>query len=221
MRTMASRRTPRKPSLAVKKLPAQQRATETYELILDVAAKMLADVGIERLSTNMVCEQAGLTPPALYRYFPNKYALLSELAQRLMQRQNELIPKWITPQVLTGSVAELEQALAGLLLDTYKVTKQTPGGVWILRALRAVPTLQKVRLDSHNLVTDAQGQMLIEVFPNVPTKDLLLVGRIAVDMVYAGVELLFDATLNSRDVADVIAAMVASHLVRLHSENAG
>jgi AcrR family transcriptional regulator len=217
---MASRRSPRKPSLAVKKLPAQQRATETYELILDVAAKMLIDVGIERLSTNMVCAQACLTPPALYRYFPNKYALLSELAQRLMQRQNELIPKWITPQVLAGSVAELEQALAGLLLDTYKVTKQTPGGVWILRALRAVPTLQKVRLDSHNLVTDAQGQMLIEVFPNVPAKDLLLVGRIAVDMIYAGVELLFDASLNASDVANVIAAMVASHLVRLHDENA-
>ena len=217
---MASRRSPRKPSLAVKKLPAQQRATETYELILDVAAKMLTDVGIERLSTNMICEQAGLTPPALYRYFPNKYALLSELAQRLMQRQNELVPQWITPQVLTGSVSDLEQALAGLLLDTYKVTKQTPGGVWILRALRAVPTLQKVRLDSHNLVTDAQGQMLIDVFPDVPQKDLLLVGRIAVDMIYAGVELLFDATLNARDVANVIAAMVASHLVRLHSGGA-
>jgi AcrR family transcriptional regulator len=217
---MASRRSPRKPSLAVKKLPAQQRATETYELILDVAAKMLADVGVERLSTNMICEQAGLTPPALYRYFPNKYALLSELAQRLMQRQNELVPQWITPQVLTGSVSDLEQALAGLLLDTYKVTKQTPGGVWILRALRAVPTLQKVRLDSHNLVTDAQGQMLIDVFPDVPQKDLLLVGRIAVDMIYAGVELLFDATLNARDVANVIAAMVASHLVRLHSGGA-
>jgi AcrR family transcriptional regulator len=178
---------------------------------------MLTDVGIERLSTNMVCAQAGLTPPALYRYFPNKYALLSELAQRLMQRQNELIPKWITPEVLTGSVEDLEHALPELLLDTYKVTKQTPGGVWILRALRAVPTLQKVRLDSHALVTDAQGQMLIDAFPKVPAKDLILVGRIAVDMIYAGVELLFDSSLNARDVANVVAAMVASHLVRLNS----
>ena len=46
----------------------------------------VSDVGIERLSTNLVCERAGLTPPALYRYFPNKYALLSELGQRLMQQ---------------------------------------------------------------------------------------------------------------------------------------
>jgi hypothetical protein len=39
-------------------------------------------------------------------------------------------------------------------------------------------------------------------------------------MVYAGVELLFDASLNARDVANVIAAMVASHLVRLQNGSA-
>src|SRR3990167_11376004 len=98
----------RKPNLVAKKQPEQQRAAETYEHILEVAAQMLGDVGVERLSTNMICQQAGLTPPALYRYFPNKYALLCELGQRLMQRQNELIPHWITAQALGGSVAELE-----------------------------------------------------------------------------------------------------------------
>jgi len=215
---MATRSTNRKPSLSAKKLPAQQRATDTYELILDAAAQLLADVGFERLSTNMVCEQAGLTPPALYRYFPNKYALLCELGQRLMQRQNELIPKWITSQVLAGSVADLEEALAGLLLDTYKVTKQTTGGVWILRALHAVPTVQKVRLDSHAQVTEAQARLLTESFPDVPPKELALVGRIAVEMIYAGVELLFDEPLNTRAVARVVSAMVASHLVKLRGE---
>ncbi|HJW57068.1 MAG TPA: TetR/AcrR family transcriptional regulator [Burkholderiaceae bacterium] len=212
---MATRSSTRKPSLATKKMPAQQRATDTYELILEVAAQMLVDVGIERLSTNMVCERAGLTPPALYRYFPNKYALLCELGQRLMQRQNELIPQWITPQVLSGPVVDLEKALAGLLLDTYKVTKKTTGGVWILRTLRAVPTLQKIRLDSHALVTEAQVRMLVDVFPDVPPKELMLVGRVAVDMIYAGVELLFDVPLSAPAVSKVVAAMVASHLFRL------
>ncbi len=209
-----------KPSLVAKKQPAQQRATETYEHILAVTAQMLEDVGIERLSTNMVCERAGLTPPALYRYFPNKYALLSELGQRLMQRQNELIPRWITPEVLAGTNADLEQALAGLLLDTYRVTKRTPGGVWILRALRAVPSLLKVRLDSHAVVTQAQGHMLSKAFPDVPQKELLLVGRVANDMIYAGVEMLFDVPLNQRAVANVVAAMIASHVSRLRAEQA-
>src|SRR5512140_533817 len=133
----------RKPSLVAKKQPAQKRATETYEHILEVAAQMLEDVGIERLSTNMVCERAGLTPPALYRYFPNKYALLSELGQRLMQRQNERVGHWITLQTFDGGVDSLERALEGLIVDTYEATVQTVAGVWIMRALRAVPALQQ------------------------------------------------------------------------------
>jgi AcrR family transcriptional regulator len=214
-----SRTASRSPSLVGKTLPKQQRATETYESILEVAAQMLGDVGIERLSTNMVCERAGLTPPALYHYFPNKYALLSELGQRLMQRQNELIPRWITTETLSGSVADLEHALEHLILDTYRVTKRTPGGVWILRALRAVPILEKVRLDSHEMVTRAQGRVLSEAFPHVAPKELRLVGRVAVDMVYAAVELLFDVPLNAKSVARTVAGMIASHLVHLRAKN--
>ena len=77
-------------ALAGARRPAQQRSSETYERILAVTAETLAEIGFERLSTNIVCERAGLTPPALYRYFPNKYALLYELGRRLMQRQNAL-----------------------------------------------------------------------------------------------------------------------------------
>jgi AcrR family transcriptional regulator len=208
----------RTPSLATKKLPAQRRATETYEHILEVTALMLGDVGIERLSTNLICERAGVTPPALYRYFPNKYAVLYELGQRLMQAQNERIPRWITPEVLAGTVADLEAALTGLVLDTYRVTKRLPGGVWVLRALRAVPALQRVRLDSHAVVAKAQARLLAEAFPDRPAKELLVVGRVAVDLLYAAVELSFDVPLNTRAIAKVAGAMVASHLTRLGAE---
>jgi AcrR family transcriptional regulator len=221
MPTSRAARTPRKsmPPLAAKKQPAQQRATETFELILEVTAQTLADVGIERLSTNLVCERAGLTPPALYRYFPNKYALLYELGQRLMQRQNELIPRWITAEVLTGSADGLERAIQGLLLDTHRVTQDTVGGMWITRALRAVPALQKVRLESHEHVTAAQTELLTQAFPGVDVQELRLIGRVAVEMIYAAVELLFDEPLNAQAVAQIVAAMVASQLSRVQQSS--
>ena len=202
-------------NLTAKKRPAQRRASATYETILETAARLLGEVGIDRLSTNLVCEHAGLTPPALYRYFPNKYALLNELGQRLMQRQNELVPRWINARVLGGSQSELERALAGLLLDTYRVTRKTPGGVWIMRALRAVPALEQVRLESHTQVTREQARLLAEAFPDVAAKDLMLIARIAVDMIYAAVEMLLDVRLDSRKVAEIVAAMIASQLGRV------
>jgi len=203
------------PSLATKKQPAQQRATETFERILEVTAQTLADVGIERLSTNLVCERAGLSPPALYRYFPNKYALLSELGQRLMQRQNERVDHWITLDVFSGGVASLERALEGLILDTYDATVQTVGGVWIMRALRAVPALQEVRLASHAAVTREQASLLARALPEADKAELELVSRVVVELIYATVEMIFDEPLDVKAVARTVAAMLSSHLTRI------
>jgi len=216
--TPAPRKKSKSPSLAPKKQPAQQRATETYERILAVTAETLADVGIERLSTNLVCERAGLTPPALYRYFPNKYALLSELGQRLMQRQNERVDNWITIDVFSGGVGALERALEGLILDTYAATSETVGGVWIMRALRAVPALQQVRLASHAAVTREQARLLAKALPQANKAELELVSRVVVELIYATVEMIFDEPLDVKAVAHMVACMVASHMARINPE---
>jgi AcrR family transcriptional regulator len=193
----------------------QQRAADTIERILDAAAKTLSDVGIERLSTNLVCERAGLTPPALYRYFPNKYALLSELGQRLMQRQNECVGRWMTEEVFAGGVPALERALEGLLLETFEVTRRTEGGIWIMRALRAVPALQEVRLTSHAVVTEEQARLLTRALPNADKTELRLASRVVVELLYATVEMLFDEAMDAHAVARVVAAMMSSHLDRV------
>jgi AcrR family transcriptional regulator len=204
------------PALTVKMQPAQRRAAETFERILDVGARTLADVGIDRLSTNLVCARAGLSPPALYRYFPNKYALLCELGRRLMERQNELIPRWITHQVLVGPRTGLEKAVQGLLLDTYRVTRETTAGVWITRALRAVPALASVRLESHAKVSQAQVELLEKAYPDVDVEELRVVSRVAVELIYAAVELLFDESpLSGQAVSQLVASMVASYRGRL------
>jgi AcrR family transcriptional regulator len=214
----ASRRKSRRsgPDLTVKVLPAQRRAAETFERILEVGAQVLAEVGIDRFSTNLVCDRAGISPPALYRYFPNKYALLCELGRRLMERQNELIPNWITREVLVGSRAGLEKALQGLLLDTHRVTRDTPAGVWITRALRALPVLASVRLESHAQVSQAQIALLQSAYPDADVEELRLVSRVTVELIYATTELLFDESpLSAQGVSELVAAMIASYRGRL------
>ncbi len=206
------------PELAPKLRPAQSRATETYEHLLDVTAQILTEEGFERLSTNMVCERAGLSPPALYRYFPNKYALLHELGRRLMEQQNALITRWLTPSVFQGDVQELENALTGLLLETYRVTQQAQGGMWILRALRAVPALQDVRLASAREVTAEIAVQLGQVFPHIDAGQLELISRVADGMAYAALEMLFDdPALDPPAVMGIVGATLASYFERLHS----
>lgn len=209
------RKKPKPPELAPKTRPAQSRATETYEHLLDVTGQILTEVGFERLSTNMVCERAGLSPPALYRYFPNKYALLHELGQRLMAQQNALIERWLTPEAFSNSQS-LEKALAGLLLETYRVTRQVKGGMWILRALRAIPALQDVRLASAREVTGQVQRRLSLVFPHVDPTQLELISRVADGMAFTALEMLFDdPALDPSAVMGIVAATQASYFERL------
>ena len=206
--------------LAPKVTPAQSRAAETYEHLLDVTAQVLAEVGFEQLSTNLVCQRAGLSPPALYRYFPNKYALLHELGLRLMQQQNALIAQWLTPAAF-ASATHLEGALTGLLLQTYEITRKTTGGIWIMRALRAIPMLQDVRLESATEVAAQATVRLSEAFPDIAVSELQLISRVADSMAFAALEMLFDDPgLDASSVMRLVAASLASNIQRLRG-NAG
>ncbi|MCE4539809.1 TetR/AcrR family transcriptional regulator [Pelomonas sp. P7] len=204
------------PDVAPKKAPTQPRAVETYERILAMAAELLGEVGIEQLSTNLICRRLAITPPALYQYFPNKYAILHELGQRLMQRQNELLEPWATPATMALPEARYAKSVAKLFLETLRLTEQMPAGVWVTRALRAVPSLKDVRIRSHDAVTDLLLQAFMAAHPNVDPARARVSIRLAIDAQYAALELLFDDPSQSPEaVAEVMAEMVAGELARL------
>ena len=94
--------TRRQVELLEKNKPRQDRAKRTYEAILEAAAELLVEVGVERISTNLTAERAGITVPALYRYFPNKYAMLNALGAVLMDRQNEVVQQWFDAHLGSG-----------------------------------------------------------------------------------------------------------------------
>ena len=204
-----------------KRAPTQTRALETCERILDAAANLLGEVGIERLSTNLICERAGLSPPALYRYYPNKYAVLAELGARLMLSQNELLEKWASPATMKLPAARFEERIRLLFLDTLAVTRKATAGEWITRALRAVPSLAPVRLESHEHVTGLLVAAFAVAWPAVPEARVRLVSRLAIEVMYAAHELLVDdAALDADEVAAVMSHMVTTQVVQLRRETA-
>lgn len=151
----------------LRQVPRQERARQTYERLLDVAGELLGEVGIERISTNMICSRAGMTPPALYRYFKDKYAVLDALGARLMARQNEVLFAWLDRHAPNGWQA-ISDHIEELIIANAEVTASEPGAVWTLRALRAVPQLAHVRLESHRLVTDRMTDVYAPLLPHLP-----------------------------------------------------
>ncbi len=203
------------PSLApapavAKRIPRQARARATYESLLRVTGELLAEVGIERISTNLIVEKAGVTPPAFYRYFEDKYHALSVLGARLMDEQNQLIESLAarSPVVFRYSRDDMEELLVG----TVEITRAFPGGAWLTRALRAVPQLQHIRVQSHREMSEMIVTQALAADPTLDRATIYRQVRLTTDMGYAAVEMVFeepdlDVRAVMRETATAIAAV--------------
>jgi AcrR family transcriptional regulator len=201
--------------LETKLKPQQRRARSTYDAILDAAGELLAEVGVERLSTNLVCRRAGLTPPALYRYFPNKYALLKELGERLMADQDDAVFAW--QEKFRGaapeSVADEAEKRCLIEREVNAITRRFPGGGWVMRALRAVPTLSQVRIKSRETVAERDFEALAKRFPHADKKVLRIAATLSVEVMYAATELVLDQPeLDADIITEEISYMTALYL---------
>lgn len=179
---------------------------KTVELILTTAASLLQEVGFEKLTTNGICQRAGLTPPALYRYFPNKYAILKELGDRLMDAQNKALEEW------TGRFDEdnIVESIAELLRVTISSTRTQVAGEWIMRSLHASPVLSNVRLQSHQMIAEYLSSWICEEWGKGQKKEVYHLMRLSVEIGHAIVEMVFDETeLNEAKIIEDTASLIA------------
>jgi len=76
-------------SAPIRNEPVQARSTARLAALLDAAAHVIDEIGYERLTTAMVAERAGASIGTVYRYFPDRIAVLQSLAARNAERIGE------------------------------------------------------------------------------------------------------------------------------------
>lgn len=69
-----------------KKLPKQQRSKATFDAIVEACTRLLAERGYAKTTTNHIAARAGVGISSLYEYFPNKDAVIAQVAERLVKR---------------------------------------------------------------------------------------------------------------------------------------
>lgn len=200
-------------TIAYRPKPRQRRSAETVVRILAAASALLDEVGFDRLTTNIICERAGLTPPALYRHFSSKYAVVEELGRRLMEAQNVALYHFLESQ---PAVLLPWQALSAMLKGQYDETCRQPGGRWIMRSLHSTPALVHVRLESHQSVVDHLVARHLAMAPDTGHDGIARRYRIAVDAGYAIVELLLDQPTLDVDAVTTDAAKMIEGLLAMH-----
>ena len=85
-----------RPGNHLRNVPTQARSRETFEKILATAVELLDELGWDGFNTNLLAERAGVRVSAVYRYFPNKEAVLAEVF--------DVFPKDFTRSHVVGGV---------------------------------------------------------------------------------------------------------------------
>ena len=66
--------------------PVQARSRETVERILDAAAVLIEEGGVNAVTTRAIAERAGITAPSLYRFFADREQVLDALVEQHLER---------------------------------------------------------------------------------------------------------------------------------------
>lgn len=65
-----------------RRAPMQERSRQTVTRILDAAAAIADEQGVDAATTRAVADRAGVSYPSLYRFFADREAILGELLER-------------------------------------------------------------------------------------------------------------------------------------------
>lgn len=78
-------------TVTVRTEPVQQRSADRITHLLDAAADLIDEHGIDGLTTSDVATRSGSSVGVVYRYFPNIQSLLRSLAARNMEKFTDRI----------------------------------------------------------------------------------------------------------------------------------
>lgn len=110
-------------SALIRNEPVQARSTARLAALLDAAAAVIDEIGYERLTTAMVADRAGASIGTVYRYFPDRIAVLQALAARNSERLAARLADELDPERHANPAA----AMHGVLTAVADLFRREPG----------------------------------------------------------------------------------------------
>ena len=93
--------------------------SERQQQIIETAIKLIADKGIQNLTTKNLAKEIGITEPALYRHFDNKSEILKGVIEYFKIKMQPAIKK------LNKSVNSLNK-IESFIVEHLKIISQNP-----------------------------------------------------------------------------------------------
>jgi AcrR family transcriptional regulator len=153
--------------------PVQARSAARVGALLDAACHVMHDVGYEPLTTAMVAERAGASIGTVYRYFPDRVAVLQAVAARNLERVTSALRADLNhhqPSTIAGALATALETLTRFFREEQGFRSLRVGDVLDIRPLTGsrggnaeiAAVIKDYLHDTHNLRLDSAGRLAIE-----------------------------------------------------------
>jgi AcrR family transcriptional regulator len=165
------------PQAMVRTEPVQQRSAQRVAHLLDTAAALIDELGIDALTTSDVAARSESSVGVVYRYFPNIQSLLRALAARNLARFTESIY-----DALGSDAVEWRQTV-DIAIDTFiDFNRSEPG----FRALRFGDIIDDRFLEpefsNNGVLARALVGLLAEKYDFAPSDEALFHVEVAIEV---------------------------------------
>ncbi|WP_088828218.1 TetR/AcrR family transcriptional regulator [Marinobacter sp. es.048] len=146
--------------VAPRRRPVQARSRERVNTILRHAATIFHETGVDAASMSSIARQSGMSLASLYRYFPNKAAIVHAIAEQHVEKMEQALRERLQELNLSDAV--------DVLIDQfYEFYRNEPAYSAIWSGVEAMPELRE--LDLRELYTNARDldEKLKEECPRV------------------------------------------------------
>lgn len=110
----------RKPLTNPRKQATQERSRATVDALIEATARILVREGFDRVSTNRIAEEAGVSIGSLYQYYPSKEALVAAV----IDRHNQALMRIVRAALAEVAALPIEKAVRRLVtvaIDAHRI----------------------------------------------------------------------------------------------------
>jgi AcrR family transcriptional regulator len=195
----------------LRKRPRQARAHATFDAILEAAARILAEHGPQRLTTNAIASRAGVSVGSLYQYFPDRRAIVRALLEREMVRAEAM-----RPPALDDAGHPPQQRLRAAVDWHFDVHADRPALASALQRLAAahLPAAELRRLDALRAARTARLIETLGVGPDVDRDLAAFVVATCLASITDAAAARRPAELRSAALRTEVTALLSGYLLR-------
>ena len=194
-RTARPRPAPRPAKAAKRRQPQQDRGQKRFEEVLDAAELVIAEVGVEAMTTNAVAARAGAGMGSLYHFFANRDAIVTALAERYVRTMRPLTEYTGRPELQRMSLADLADAIVDPLVEFFR---SAPAYRHVWHAVNQPGSNSVFECQLHQSVVDSVSAMMSARVPDAKPKRLRVHAATAVELVHGMLSAAFAAPVAER-----------------------